>query len=316
MNWKNALRPSILMMVPAAILLTGISSKAGDTTEAGARVRMTVTANVENGKRAPQIEKQDVFVQAGKNRLQVAEWTPAREEHAGLELFVLIDDASRSTLGSHLDDLRSFIQSQPATTAVGVGYARNATVEILQNLTNDHDLASKALRLPLGSAGAFGSPYLSVTDLMNRWPATENRREVILLTDGIDRAGRARNALMNPDVDAAAAVAQRTGTLVHTIYFPGVGHWHRNWWDANNGQNGIAKLAELTGGESYFLGLHDPVSIRPYLDDLKKVLDNQYLVTFFAKPAKKAGLQYLSFGTEVAGVDFNAANAVWVPASR
>lgn len=284
--------------------------------EPGVPVKMVVTASVYRGKRMPDISKDDVFVQKGKDRLPVAEWMPARGDRAGLELFILIDDASMSSLGIQLDDLRNFIKAQPATTSVGVGYARNAVVEIRQNFTSDHDLAAKALRLPLGAAGSYGSPYLSVADLMKRWPETSNRREVLLVTDGHDRAKRARNALLNPDVDTAAAVAQRTGTIVHSIYFPGVGHWSRHFWGAANGQNGLAKLAELTGGEAFFIGWPTPVSFEPYLRDLQKILDNQYLLTFEATPAKKAGLQYMKVTTEIPGVGLAAPSAVWVPAGR
>jgi hypothetical protein len=199
---------------------------------------------------------------------------------------------------------------------VGVGYARNGTVEIRQNLTTDLGLAASSLRMPMGSVGAFGSPYLSVVNLMKRWPESPNRREVILITDGIDRAGRGRNALLNPDVETAAEVAQKTGTMIHTIYFPGMGHWHRNFWTATNGQNGLAKLSDITGGESFFLGTQEPVSLLPYLDDLQRILDNQYLLTFSASPGKKAGLQYVNLSTEIAGVDLTTADAVWVPALK
>ena len=151
---------------------------------------------------------------------------------------------------------------------------------------------------------------------MKRWSASANRREVVLVTDGIDRAGRGRNALINPDVDTAATVAQKTGTLIHTIYFPGGGHWYRNFWERNYGQNGIAKLSDLTGGESFALGLQAPVSFVPYLEQLQQILDNQYLLTFNAKPGKKAGMQYVTVMTEVAGVDFTTPDAVWVPAAK
>ena len=279
-------------------------------------VKMTVTANVDDGKRAPEIAKEDVFVKKGSERLQVTGWVPARGENAGLELFILIDDASQTNLGAQMEDLRDFIKAQPSTTSVGVGYARNAIVEIRNNFTTDHELAANSLRLPMGSAGAFGSPYLSVVDLMKRWPETQNRREVILITDGIDRARHGNNRFFNPDVDTAADVAQRTGTIIHTMYFPGAGHWHRNFWAATTGQNGIAKLSDVSGGESFFLGLQTPVSFAPYLRDIEKILDNQYLLTFAATPGKKAGLQSVRVTTEVAGVDFNTHDAVWVPAGR
>jgi len=153
-------------------------------------------------------------------------------------------------------------------------------------------------------------------NLMKRWSDSNNRREVLLVTDGIDRAGRGRNALLNPDVDRAADVAQRTGTIIHTMYTPGVGHWRRNFWQGTYGQNGLAKLSSATGGESFFLGLQPPVSFQPYLDQLQTILDNQFLLSFTVKPEKKASFQSVSISTEIAGVDLNAADAVWVPAAK
>ncbi len=303
----------------AAAIMTSASMNAEETSTAAVSVRMTVTASVPTDKRMPEISQQDIIVRQGKERLKVSEWIAAQGEHAGLDLFILIDDAANPSLGVHLDDLRTFIKAQPSTTAVGVGYMRNATVQIVQNFTTDHAAAAEALRLPLGNAGAYGSPYLSVIDLMKRWPATDNRREVLMVTDGIDRARRGipgRGLYINSDVDSASDVAMRTGTIIHTLYAPGVGRWHRNYWEATNGQMGLAKLSDLTGGESYFLGLQAPVSLQPYLDQVQNVLDNQYLLSFSAKPGKKGQLQNVTINTEVAGVDLGSADGVWVPASK
>ncbi|HEY3823783.1 MAG TPA: hypothetical protein VGL82_04450 [Bryobacteraceae bacterium] len=280
-------------------------------------VSMIVTAAVDDGKRMPELQKEDIFVKRGKERLPVMEFAPARGENAGLDLFIVIDDATVTGLGSHLEDLRKFVKAQPESTLVGIAYGRNAVAMIAQDLTNDHDKAARAIRLPMGSAGAYGSPYLSVADLMKRWPESTNRRqEVLLVGDGIDRARRERNALLNPDVDYAGSVAQRRGTIIHTIYFPGIGHWHRNHFDAFNGLNALAKLSDASGGESYSLGVESPVSLVPYLESLQNVLDNQYVLSFVAKPGKKAGMQYISISTEVAGVDISSADAVWIPAAK
>jgi hypothetical protein len=304
-------------------LLASFSSSArAEETAATATVpvRMTVTASVGSYKRLPEIKREDVLVKQGKERLRVTDWVPARGDRAGLELFILIDDASNSKIGLQFDDLRSFINAQPATTLVGVGYMRNATVQIVQDLTTDHAQAANALRLPLGSFGAYGSPYLSVIDLMNRWPERNNRREVLMVTDGIDHARRHlgwhRGLRTYPDADTASAVAQRTGTMIHTIYAPGVGALRRNYWEATNGQLNIARMSDKTGGESFYLGLHGAVSFRPYLDSLQQVLDNQYLLSVSATPGKKAGLQYVTLSTEVAGVELAAHDAVWVPAAK
>lgn len=313
---------SVMVYGLAGVMLLGsfASLNAQQTPKAdGVPVTMTVTANVGSDKRMPVISPEDVIIKQGKERLKVTDWIPAKGDRAGLELFFLIDDASSPSLGLQLSDLASFIKAQPSTTSVGVGYMKNGTVQIVQNFTTDHEAAAKSLRLPLGSAGAFGSPYLSVIDLMKRWPDSGNRREIVMVTDGIDRARRSitwRGLSTNPDVDSAADVAMRTGTIIHSIYTPGQGRWHRNYWEATNGQLGIAKLSDVTGGESFFLGLQAPVSFAPYLDQLQKILDNQYLLSFSATPVKKADLRTVTLNTEVAGVEFAAADAVWVPVAN
>jgi hypothetical protein len=303
-----------------ASALTNVASvKAQDNGAATVPVRMTVTASVSSDKRMPDLNLEDIAVTQGKARLNVTEWIPAQGDRAGLELFVLIDDASNPNLGMYYDDLKAFINGQPSTTAIAVGYMRDATVEIAQNFTTDHPAAANALRLPLGSPGAFGSPYLSVIDVMKRWPASENRHEILMVTDGIDRARRRtswRGLYLNPDVDSASNVAMRTGTIIHTLYAPGVGRRDRNYWEATNGQMGIAKLSDVTGGESFFLGLQQPVSFAPYLDQLQKILNNQYWLSFSAQSGKKTQLQSISINTEVAGVEIASADAVWVQSAK
>ena len=302
-----------------AMFVTTPSSLAQQTaTTTTVPVRIAVTANVASDKRKPQINPEDVVVKQGKQRLQVTEWVPAQGERAGLDLFILIDDASDPSVGSQYDDLRSFINAQPSTTSVGVGYMRNGTVQIAQNFTTDHSQAAKALRLPVASSGAYGSPYLSVIDLMKRWPADANRRQVVMITDGIDRfrGGPKHRGLSNisPDVDSASQVAQRTGTTIHTIFTRGVGRLANNYWEITNGQNGIAMLSEQTGGESFYLGTQNAVSFKPYLDTLQRTLDNQYLLEFHAAPGTKPAPLYVKLSTEVAGVELNSADSVWVNA--
>jgi hypothetical protein len=300
-----------------AAMLTSSVALQGQENAAAVPVRMTVTVNVAADKSMPEIKREDVVVKVNRKRVPVTEWVPAQGDRAGLDLFVLIDDACDTSLGSQLNDLRTFVGGQPATTSVGVGYMRNAIVQIAQNFTTDHEQAAKAIRLPTGYVGAYGSPYLSLIDLLKRWPEhPNNRREVIMVSDGIDRARRERNALVNPDVDRANDMAMRTGTIVHTIYFPGVGHWHRNFFEANNGAMALGKVSDVTGGESFFIGLPAPVSFQPYLETVQRILNNQYWLGFSANPSKKAGLQNVTIDTEAGGVDLSYANAVWVPAAK
>jgi hypothetical protein len=345
----TVLRP--LLVLTSGILV--IATPAVKAQQATVPVHMVVMVEPlsEGDKTVRPLSKEDVKVTQGKNKLQVTDWIPAREDRAGLQLFILIDDTSDKILGSNLGDVKEFIKAQPPTTWVGVGYMRNATVNIVQNFTTDHDQAANAVRLPLGTLSTQDSPYLSLIALLQGWPENKLRRTVLMIGDGIDRlrglstpsggiqgpdlqtytrgarSGRAAAAgppptrsyqtmpMMSPDVDRASQMAQRYGVFVHSIYTPGVGHVGRNYWELTNGQNAMSKLADETGSESFFLGLQNPVSLRPYLDRLKVIMDNQYFLVFQAVPGKKDSLQRIKTRTEVPNVEIVSADNVWVPAT-
>jgi hypothetical protein len=78
----------------------------------------------------------------------------------------------------------------------------------------------------------------------------------------------------------------------------------------------MAKIAEKTGGEAYYVGMTGPpVAFAPYLDDQARRLAHQYLLTFLAKPPKKPGLQSVKPTTELPNVDLVAPDRVYVPAA-
>jgi hypothetical protein len=302
-----------VMLVLIAALASSLALRAQEGAATGVPAHLVVTVEARHGKDVPVIHREDVMAHQGKENATVTDWLPLQGDHAGLEFFVLLDDASSTSLGSQLEDIRQFIFGQPATTSIGVGYMRDGTVDIAQNLTTDHAAAAKSLRLPFGSTGAISSPYFSVVDLIKRWPESAVRREILMVSDGIDRFGGGGPA--DPYVDSAVEQAQKAGVIVFTIYATGVGHWGHSFWRMNWGQNYLAQVADETGGESYFLGLGTPVSFSPYLDDLSHRLNHQYLLTFLAKPEKKAGLQQVRLRTEVPNAELVSADRVWVPAA-
>jgi len=279
---------------------------------AGVPVHIVVTVEARKGEESPVINREDVMVREGRDRDEVIDWVPAQGEHASLELMILLDDGSNTTLGTQLDDIRNFINSQPDTTMIGVAYMRDGVAQVAQNLTSDHALAAKALRLPVGLRGVNGSPYFSLTDLVKRWPATTARRAVVMATDGIDRF-YATGDLQDPYLDEAIDNALRAGITVSTIYTPGVGHFGHSYWQTYWGQIYLSRLAEETGGEAYYIGFTGPpVSFTPFLDDVGKRLAHQYLLTFLAKRPKKANWQRIRLMTEVPNADLVAPGRVWV----
>ncbi len=190
---------------------------------------------------------------------------------------------------------------------------RNGTVEFTEALTADHAKAAKGLRLPLGYPGVMPSPFLSLSDLIKRWPASPARHEVLLVSSGIDPLG---GGLSNPYLDTAIEHAERAGVVVYAIYVPAAGHGGHSFWRMNWGQNHLAQIAEETGGESYMLGFGPLVSFAPYLAELSGHLAHQYVVTFLAKPGNKAGFQSVRLTTEVPNAEIVGANRVYVPAGH
>jgi hypothetical protein len=267
-------------------------------------VRTVVGADVPHGT-APKIDREDVIVhQEGSPDLdRVIEWTPTQGAVAGLELLILLDDGSDSSLGVQLNDIRAFIRQQPPTTFIRVGYMRNGTVYMTQDWSNDH-AAANSLRLPTGMGG--GSPYFSLSEFVKHWPEdpARPRREVLMISNGIEP--HLNEIGSNAYVDEAIEDAQEAGIIVYTIYTPGVSDYAADLSQRNWGQNYLTQLAEETGGKSFMLGFGPVVSFGPYLDQVNHSLQNQYLLTFLAKVSEKTGMLRIRVTTEVPSVDLIA----------
>jgi hypothetical protein len=295
----------------ASVLLVAAQNSASAT---GPAANLVVTVEARHGSSVPDVTRDDVMAYEGRDRDRVTGWLPLQGDHAGLEFFIMLDDSSNVTLGSQLEDIRQFINAQPPTTKIGVAYMSNGIAQVLQNLTPDHALAAKALRLPLGNPGASASPYFSLEDLLKRWPASDERREVLMITDGIDRYWG--SGPDNAYVDKVIEQAQRAGVIVYSIYTPGVGHYGHSYWRTYWGQNYLSQLSDETGAESYYLiGSAAPVSFVPYFEDISRKINHQYLLSFIAKPQKKAGMQRVKVQTEVPNAELVSADRVYVPAT-
>jgi len=281
----------------------------------GSPAHLLVTVEARHSSDVPEIGQSDVMVLEGHDRDEVTSWVPAQGDNAALELYILLDDGSNDSLGRQLEDLRQFINAQPPSVKIGIAYMRNGATPVQQDLTSDHALAAKALRLPLGVPGINGSPYFSLSDLLEHWPGSAARREVLMVSDGVDRYYGSRD-LEDPYLSKAIENAQRAGVIVYAIYTPGEGHVGHSYWQSYWGQLYLSRLADDTGGEGYYIGLSgSPVSFSPYLDDMERHLNHQYFLAFNAKPQKKNGWQQVKVTTEVPNAEMVYPHQVYVPAA-
>src|SRR5580704_12456264 len=264
-------------------------------------VHMVVTVKAHRGEQVPVVAANDVKVFLRDKQDMVTSWVPFQGDRAGLQLFILIDDTLRDSVSLQFKSIEKFIDEQPASTSIGIGYMRNGMVVTAQALTPDRDLAKKALRLPLGATVGYTSPYLALSDLMKKWPETKDRREILMITSGIDPLGGgfSNDPFTNPYLDAAFEQAQRGGFIVYSIYAPGVGRASRGRFRTDLAQTGLDLMAQKTGGETYYLAFGAPVDITPYLQDVSNNLKHQYQLIFLAKGEKKPTLEPVKVKTEM-----------------
>ena len=321
-----------LLSTLCLLMFTASTMHSQDKSAQGAvQVHLVATNEAQRGDEVPVLQQGDVKVKQGKNFLKVNQLIPAKGDNAALQLFILIDDTLDTGVGNNLNDIRDFIKAQPPTAMIAVGYMSNAAVQVSQNFTADHDLAAKAVRLPFGRLSTMDSPYLSLISLVKGWPQQNVRREVLMVTDGIDRLrgnptssrlgpnyGPAYHSMstISPDVNSASEISQRYNVLVYSLYAVGVGRAARSSWDLQVGLSALTKLADETGGDCFSLGTSSLVSFKPYLERFQKMLDNQYYVVFQAVPKKKAGLQQVNLTTEVPNSEIAAPDNAWVPAAK
>lgn len=282
---KTLITASAVCLTAAAL---SISARQQPSAQ-GVPVSIVVTLEPRRAKTIPPIDAQDISVSEHGGKRPVTAFVPAGE--APMQLMLLIDDSARATFDTEIGTLKQFINSLPPTTEVAVAYMRNGLAAITQNFTRDHAAAANAIRIALGPGGADVSPYDSLTDAVKKWPEIgAQRKEVIMISSGIEGLGGG-NEPENPYVNAGIQSAQKAGLVVYTIYEPSVGHFGHSFWRTTWGQNFLSQLSDETGGEFYTIGFGSPVSFQPFLQQILIQMQNQYLLTFEARPEQKSGLQ-------------------------
>ncbi|HUL34820.1 MAG TPA: hypothetical protein VL128_13125 [Candidatus Eisenbacteria bacterium] len=294
-----------------AAMLSPFAAQAQNNS-AGGNTTFTVTAVSKKSAEISNIAKDNVQLFQGKDRKQIGDW----KKGDTLGLAILIDDSIDSSAGGQWQYLKEFIMEQPATTSIMVGYIRNNGTTVAQDFTTSHELAAKALRLPIGIGALGSSPYLATIDLLKRWQQGPERRSIVLITSGIDFFRGSGWGMFYPDLEPLISRAQRQNTNIWTIYYPSASHRGRGYWLLNNAQTNIDKLSEDTGAESYFLGGGMPVSIKPYLDEISTHLGNQYLLTFAGDGGNKGKFVSTRVRSELPDVEFMIPASVFIPPTK
>jgi hypothetical protein len=277
-------------------------------------VSVTVTVLGDKNSAAPAIPQEDVVVHSGNKVLKITGWQPAQANTpaAPLQLAILIDENVGTTLiAQQLDELRGFISLQAPGTLVGVFYAQHGSAYAAAPFTTDHAQAAAALRLTLGRAGESPSLYLSLQDLAKHWPAQPAaRREVLMIGSGNDPLNPGYQDLY---LDEAIKQVQEGGINVHAL---GLSSFRASIsFRGGISQAKMIQVAENSGGQSFGDQVSAPVSLAPYLSELNRALDNQYVLTVLIdrSKSKKGELRPIEVRTEEHSVKIEAPHQVFVP---
>lgn len=317
------------MGTQAALSQDNPAAAAGQTVQ----VHMVITdSKLRMDAEQPPLQLEDLKIDVGKkSATRATQLIPAQGDNAALQLIIMIDDTLDPTVGGNLQELKDFVAGQPASTVIGVAYMSNAGFQMAQEPTADKDQVVKSIRLPRGTTSTMDSPYLSLIALTKGWTQQQVRREVLMITDGIDRlrgespepsrAGPNFGApvyhsmpTISQDADRASEAAQRTNVVFYALYAKGVGRAGRSGWDLQLGLSGLTKIADETGGEVFSLGTSQLVSFTPHLERLQKLMGNQYYLVFAAEGRKKAGFQRVKIKTTAKNSEILAPDNVWVAA--
>lgn len=304
-------------LVSVLVLSTGWASRAANRARQNAPtvpVTTVVTVLGANFSAPPAITKEDVNVYSGRAHQDVISWVPVQGDKAGLQLAILIDNADSTTaLGTHLNNIRDFINSQAASTEVGLYYATSGSAQAAAPFSADHEAVAQKVRLTLGRvAGDSPSIYLSLSDLISHWPANNNmRHEVVVIASGVDHLDP---GIDSPYVDSAVDKVQKSGTVVYTIYTGGPRLANASFHQDIAWQN-LVKISTGSGGYDFFQGFETPVDFGPIFHQLNAALQNQYLLTFAAPRSqnRKGELRKIEVRTEQHNVKLSYPSDVLVP---
>lgn len=267
-----------------------------------------------NDASAPQLSQQNLSITVGGKNANITQVTHASGPNGALELVIMLDAGATTSLGTQMSDIRNFVNSLPPDARVTLAWMQNGVAHLTGPLTTDHQAALHGLHIPSGFVMEDASPYFCLSDLAKHWPSSDPhaRREVVMISDGADYYYRSYD-LNDPYVQASITDSVRAGLTVYTIYWRNKGRFDRTWYANNLGQNLMLEVTQATGGNSYWEGMGNPVSLQPFFKDLDKRLGNQYEVGFVAPLQNRPQVFSMKVKTEgVTGAKIDAPQKVYV----
>lgn len=302
-----------LIAFAAAAVMVALPGFAQKNAQQGqGRAVVTILPSEKNGD-VNQVPAQNLKVKVNGKDSTVTSFTPLQESNSPVELVLLLDGGARTSLGSQFNDIETFVKEMPPNSRMAIAYMQNGRAVFSSQLSSNAADVLKGLRLSTGVPGENASPYFCLSDLAKNWPSHDRtaRREVLMITDGVDNYER-RFDPEDPYVDAAIRDSVRAGLVVYSIYWKDTGRMNAGWYETNAGQNLLLMVTQATGGNSYWEGIGNPVTLTPYFQDLRRRLNHQYELSFTAPSNGKPEVQTMKVDLHVPSAKVAAPQRVLV----
>jgi hypothetical protein len=273
---------AIAVSAVAGCMLAAVPAFASSENQQGQGQAVITVVPAKNAAPAA-VNPQDLSLKVNGKATNITGLAPLQGPDSKVELVVLIDDSARSSLGNQMNDIANFIKTLPPNAAVTVGYMENGRAALTGPFTMDRNQAVKGLHIPMSVPQINASPYFSLDALARNWPSNnpDARREVVMITNGVDNYDPHYDPY-DPYMQTAINDSVKAHLIVYSIYWQDSGRLGRGMFATNAGQNLLLMVTGATGGNSYWMGMGNPVSLIPYLDDVKRRLENQYELSFMA----------------------------------
>lgn len=311
------MRKTALTIMLAAGAFLAASPVFAQNQQGQGRAVVTILPSQKNGN-VGQIASQNLKLKVNGKESAVTGFDSLQETNSPVELVLLLDSGARTSLGTQFSDIEKFVGEMPPNTRMAIAYMVNGRADFASPLSSSAADVLKGLHLSTGIPGSNASPYFCLSDLAKNWPSHDRtaRREVLMITDGVDNYDRHYDP-EDPYVDSAINDSVRAGLVVYSIYWKDMGRFNSGWYETNAGQNLLLMVTQATGGNSYWEGIGNPVSLQPYFQDLRRRLNNQYEVSFTAPSNGKPEIESMKVDLHVPSAKVDAPQRVLVtgPAS-
>lgn len=283
-----------------------------DAQQGQGRAVVTILPSEKSGS-VGQVQSQNLKIKVNGKDSTVTSFTSLQESNSPVELVLLLDNGARASLGTQFSDIQGFVKEMPPNTRMAIAYMENGRAAFASQLSSNAPDVLKGLHVASGIPGDNASPYFCLSDLAKNWPSHDRtaRREVLMITDGVDNYER-RFDPEDPYVEASIKDSVRAGLIVYSIYWRNAGRFNSGWYETNAGQNLLLLVSEATGGNSYWEGVGNPVSLQPYFQDLRRRLDHQYELSFTAPSNGKPEVETMKLDLHVPSAKVAAPQRVLV----